>query len=199
MGDRKRRRERQEELKAQLEALCAELAAEVGVEPPVCSVRDTGKPRAGVWLKRHRGRGLLFVSRGLMEKLDPGALRWIVAHELGHVADAEGRRQLRVAGRLTMLLPLACLLTLGLLPMPFGPALAWAIVLGGTAAVIPVRRRLERVADATAYRCCSDDPDAGRRALLTLRSEMRPRGERLFRLGQAIWGYPPFEERLRPA
>ena len=186
----------QGELDARLEALCAELAAELGVEPPVCRITATGQVRAGVWLTRYGGRGLMYVSRGGLERLDPMALRWLVAHELGHVADREGRRRLRTGRRL-------CLLTLVLftglaMAAPAGPLLGMALIVANGVIGSDIRRRLEHVADATAYRLCAADPDAGRRALTAARPASRLT-EPLYRLTERLVGYPPFNERVDPA
>ena len=190
------RRDQRNELTARLDAVCSELAAELGVEPPVCRITATRQVRAGVWLTRYGGRGLLYVSRGAMERLDPMALRWLVAHELGHVADEGGRHRLRVGRRL-------CLLTVVLftglaMVTPSGPLLGLALIVANGVIGSDIRRRLEDVADATAHRLCAADPDAGRRALTAARPASRLSGP-LFRLTERLVGYPPLHERVDPA
>jgi Zn-dependent protease with chaperone function len=193
---RKARREHTNGLTARLELLCAELSGELGIEPPPCSLWNTRRVYGGVRLGR---RTLLRVSRGAMERLDPMALRWRVAHELGHLADADGRRRLRVARRVFVLTSVAVLLMAPHVPELVWWALAGPVALYNTVACVVVRRRLERAADRTAHRCCAADPDAARRALTAVRRSSGPlRPEPLFRLANAIAGYPPFDERIAP-
>lgn len=192
-SDRKQQRAQRT---ARLETLCAGLAAELGIEPPTCTVLDTDRLVAGVRLGRPGGNGRLVVSSGVLEQLDPMAQRWILAHELGHLADHAGRRVLRVARCLFALGCLTVFLAVGLLPVPFGHAVAVPLVLASTVGGLRLRRRLERAADRTAHGCCATDPDAGRRALTAVRRSQGRAPEPLFRLAQAISGYPPFDERL---
>jgi hypothetical protein len=62
-----------------------------------------------------------------------------------------------------------------------------------------LRRDMERTADAAAHRLCAVDPGAARRALTALREASRSCPDWLFRLMQALGGYPPLEERMEPA
>lgn len=190
------RREERKEQTARLETVCAELASDLGVEPPVCRVTGSRRVAAGVWLNRYRGRGLMFVGRGAMERLDPMALRWLVAHELGHVADREGRRRLRVGKQLCLLIGVL------IFCLPFAPGalfLMAALMVANGVIACDIRRRLEEVADATAHRCCATDPDAGRRALRAARESCGVRYEPLYRLVEKMSGYPPLEQRMDPA
>ena len=128
-----------------LELLCAELSGELGIEPPPCSVWNTRRIIAGAWLGR---KTRLKVSRAAMERLDAMALRWVVAHELGHVADADGRRRLQVARRVFGLTLVAVLLATPLVPEPAGHVLLVAMVAYNLTAGIRLRRRMNALPTA---------------------------------------------------
>ena len=115
-------REHDDEHTTRLELLCAELSGELGIEPPPCSVWNTRRIIAGAWLGR---KTRLKVSRAAMERLDAMALRWVVAHELGHVADADGRRRLQVARRVFGLTLVAVLLATPLVPSRPATSCSW--------------------------------------------------------------------------
>ena len=187
-----------DELAARLEALTVELSQELGIEPPVCRVENRRRLRAGIRLPLFGRKVSLFVSRGAMEQLDAMALRWVVAHELGHVGDEAGRRRWQIARRLAGLALLGAFLAMGLAPFPFGHVLAFPLIITSSASALILRRGLERVADRTAHRLCAADPDAGRRALTALRAAAGRRADRLFGVVQAMAGYPPWKERVTP-
>jgi Zn-dependent protease with chaperone function len=185
------------ELTGPLEALCAELSQELDIEAPECSVLDSDRVMAGARPAALGRAAVLKVSRGAIEQLDPMALRWIVAHELGHLADKAGRRRSVVKGSFTLVLALVAAEALAItVSVALGPPLILAGTLLATAAV---RRPQERAADRLAHRCCAADPDAGRRALIAARRSSPLRWRLLFDLTQAIGGYPPFDERIAPS
>ncbi len=159
---------------------------------------DSEKITALVWRPFSRKRRLI-VSRGAIEQLDPMALRWLLAHELGHVADDEGRRRMRLAAPVGTLACFLLLLLFALIPGPLGVVLGWPVIIALHVVGARLRRALERAADRTAYRLCATDPDAGRRALTAVRESSGMRPDRVFRAVQAIGGYPPWRERLTPA
>ena len=126
-------------------------------------------------------KALLKVSRGAIEQLDPMALRWVVAHEVGHLTDSAGRRRVVMKGFFALLLSVviaeAIAVTVSML-------LAWPLIVG---------------ADRLAHRCCAADPDAARRALTAARRSSPLRWGPPFGATQALGGYPPFDERIAPS
>ena len=178
--------------------LCVELAAEIGIAPPPCALWNTRRVNAGVRQRLVRGTASVVVTRGAIEQLDPLALRWVVAHELGHVADAEGMRRWLAARRMAVLTVVAIVLAIGLLPLPAGHLLGALLSVSATAAMLPLRRRMERAADRTAYACCAADLDAGRRALTAARASSGLGTGRRFRLWARMFGYPSWDERIVP-
>ena len=196
MKSRMKRDESQ--LTDQLESLCSELSTELGLQPPKCGLWKSDRVAALVGVPVFGGKAQLRVSRGALEKLDPMALRWIVAHELGHLADRPGLRRARAMGRWVLLTALAAIFVLVLVPVPVN-ALALPLLLWHVPAFRGLRGNLEREADRTARRLCAADPDAARRALTAARESSGLRAEWLFRLVQTFSGYPPFDERIAPA
>jgi Zn-dependent protease with chaperone function len=185
-------------LLARLEALSSALAADLRIEPPVGRMVGTRRVLARVRPPRRGRPALLIVSRGAIEKLDPMALRWVVAHELGHLADRAGLRRLQVMRRWSVLCLVAVFLAVALLPPPLGALLGMPVLLFCGRKGAALKRDLEREADRTAHRCCAADPEAGRRALTVARVASGIRPERLFHAMQSFAGYPPFDERMEP-
>lgn len=139
---------------------------------------------------------VLRVTRGAIEQLDDHALRWLVAHELGHLTDEGGVRRMRRSGRVLLPITFLVVILVGLLPPPLALPLVCSMSAVNVVTLARRRRAIEVAADRVAHRLCAADPDAARRALTAARVTNGMRIGWLFRLTQALGGYPPYEQRV---